>query len=66
MAGGLCRRELDAEGARAIVLLSRTASRLEETDSALVAPTSFPLFFEALADRTRFAYAVFLLNKVGT
>ena len=46
------------------MLLSRTASRIEEADLAVVAPTSFPLYFEALADRTRFAYAVFLLNKV--
>ena len=64
-----CRRDLHSEGAKAVALLSRTASRISEAELAgalagSIQPAAFNLFCEALSERTRFAYAVFLLNKV--
>ena len=48
------------------MLLSRTESRITEAELAtmLPPPTEFPLHCTDPSDRTRFAYAAFLLNKV--
>ena len=47
-----------------MALLSRTASRISEAELTGPQPEAFNLFCVALSERTRFAYAVFLLNKV--
>ena len=61
------RQHLASDSGRAMVLLSRTQSRVTEAELAatLPPPTEFPLFSSDAGDRTRFAYAAFLLNKVG-
>lgn len=63
----MLRQHLTSDSGRAMVLLSRSESRVTEAELAtmLPPPTEFPLFFSDPADRMRFPYAAFLLNKVG-
>lgn len=60
------RKHLASDSGRAMVLLSRSQSRAVEAELAATAPppTEFPLHATDGTERTRFAYAAFLLNKV--
>lgn len=42
----------------------RNPAAAEEGEGGAVPPMQFPLYLDG-SERTRFAYAIFLLNKVG-
>ncbi|KAK9809465.1 hypothetical protein WJX73_000217 [Symbiochloris irregularis] len=62
---GVMRQHLASDSGRAMVLLSRTQSRITEAELANMTPTptEFPLYCTDPSQRTRFAYAAYLLNK---